>query len=339
MSRVPNTMQAVVMDRFGGIDTLTVRALPVPRPGPDEVLLRLDAVGIGSWERGEREGHYEAYLGGVTFPYVLGWEGAGTIVAIGEHVQRCGVGERVYATTFPKRGGSGGGFYAQYATVHADFVAPIPPTLALEQAAALGWDALTALAGVDDTLRIRSGESLLLFGASGGVGHLAVQLAKRSGARVFAVASGEDGVALARRLGADEAVDGRAVDVLAAARSFAPEGLDAALFTAGGPIADRVLSAVRGRAAHPKGVMPAPTAPSGLRMTAYDGIRGPEASAKLARRIASGPFDVHVDRVFDFERMADAHRALETHFVGKLVARVHRETSSPGALFPGPKHE
>lgn len=322
---LPSTMQAVAMDRFGGIETLDVRTLPVPQPGPDEVLIQLEATGIGAWERGEREGHYAAYLGGSTFPYVLGWEGAGTIVAVGQGVRRCQVGDRVYATTFPKRGGSGGGFYAQYATVQAEYVAPIPTGLTPQQAAAMGWDALTALAGLDDTLHIRPGETLLIFGASGGVGHLALQLAKRLGARVLAVASGDDGTALAKRLGADAVVDGRNADVLAAARAFAPAGLDTALLTAGGPIADRTLTAVReaGRVAYPKGVTPTPNAPPGLSITAYDGIRGPDAAAKLDRLIALGPFDVHIARVFELEQIADAHRMLETHVIGKLVLRTN----------------
>jgi NADPH:quinone reductase-like Zn-dependent oxidoreductase len=321
---LPSTMRAVAIDRFGGIDTLTVRALPVPQPAPDEVLIRLEAAGIGAWERGEREGHYAEYLGAPSFPYVLGWEGAGTIVAIGEAVRDCRVGDRVYATTFPKRGGSGGGFYAEYATVQAAYVAPIPAGLTPQQAAAMGWDALTALAGVDDTLRIRANETLLIFGASGGVGHMAVQLAKRLGARVLAVASGEDGVALAKRLGADAAVDGRTQDVLAAARAFAPAGLDAALLTAGGTVADRTLEALRpaGRAAYPKGVTPTPNAPLGSIVTAYDGIRGHDAAAKLGRLIASAPFHVHVARAFELDRIGDAHRMLETHFVGKLVLQL-----------------
>lgn len=317
----PSTMQAVAMDRFGGVETLGLRTIPVPRPRAGEVLIRLEAVGIGAWERGEREGHYEAYLGGVTFPYVLGWEGAGTIVALGEDVEDRQVGERVYATTFPRRRGSGGGFYAQYAIAETEHVAEIPPGFTVAQAGAMGWDALTALAGVDDVLCVREGETLLLFGASGGVGHMALQLGKRLGARVLAVASGDDGVALARRLGADAVVDGRAQDIVAAARTFAPGGLDAALLTAGGPLAERALDALHAgaRIAYPKGVVPTPRAPAGQRVSAYDGIRGREASAKLARLIAAGPFEIHVARTFALDRVADAHRMLETHFVGKLV--------------------
>ena len=126
-------------------------------------------------------------------------------------------------------------------------------------------DAITALRGLDDTLGLKPGESLMIFGASGGIGHLAVQLAKRMGARVLAVASGDDGVALARRLGADAVVDGHKDDVAAAAREFAPDGLDAALLTAGGEAAEKALTALRegGRVAYPNGVEPEPQARSG----------------------------------------------------------------------------
>src|SRR5688572_10528918 len=138
---------------------------------------------------------------------------------------------------------------------------------------------MTALRGLDDTLKLKSGESVMIFGASGGIGHLAVQLAKRMGARVFAVASGDDGVALCKKLGADAVVDGHKDGVAAAARRFAPDGLDAALLTASGPAADKALTAMRsgGRVAYPNGVEPTPTPPSGVQAKSYDGTPDPQA--------------------------------------------------------------
>src|SRR5207237_6893004 len=187
----------------------------------------------------------------------LGSAGAGTIAAVGEQVRRFKEGDRAYALalTNPK-----GGFYAEYAAGKADNASPIPKKLTVEQAGAMPSDALTALRGLDEILGLKNGESLMVFGAAGGIGHLAVQLAKRMGARVLAVASGEDGVALAKRLGADAVVNGRKDDVEAAARTFAPGGLDAALVTAGGEATDRGFRAMRhnGRVAHPNGVMPPP---------------------------------------------------------------------------------
>lgn len=323
---IPDTMQAAAIDQFGGVEALTLRTMPVPKPGPDELLLRIEAAGLGAWDREEREGKYADYLGATKFPYVLGWDAAGTVAAVGERVSRFQEGDVVYAASFPKR--SGGGFYAEYAAVNADDVALVPETLTIEQAGVMGWDALTALAGLDETLGVEPGETLMVFGASGGIGHLAVQLAKRLGARVFAVASGADGVALVQRLGADGVVDGRNEDVVAAARAFAPAGLDTALVTAGG--AEHALGAIRegGRVAYPNGVTPKPQPRAGIRLANYDAVRGSDATAKLHRLIASGPFDVHIGGTFPLNRVADAHRALAQHYLGKLALRPLNAESS-----------
>jgi len=117
----------------------------------------------------------------------------------------------------------------------------------------------------------------LIFGASGGIGHLAVQFAKRMGAYVLAVASGDDGVAFVRGLGADKVVDGHKEDVLAAARQFAPNGLDAVLLTTGGEAAEKSLAAVRtgGRVAYPNGVQPVPKERAGIKLQSYDGEYNP----------------------------------------------------------------
>jgi NADPH:quinone reductase len=207
--------------------------------------------------------------------------------------------------------------------VKADNVSHVPDKLTTEQAGVMPSDAMTALRGLDDMLDLKQGEALMIFGASGGIGHLAVQLAKRMGARVLAMASGDDGVALATRLGADAAVNGRKDDVAAAAGEFAPDGLDAALVTAG-ETADRALAAVRdgGRVAYPNGVMPKPKARPGVRLSSYDVIPGQEATDKLNRLIDSGPFEIHVARTFPLDQAAEAHRALGTHFLGKLALRL-----------------
>ncbi|HKP37478.1 MAG TPA: zinc-binding dehydrogenase, partial [Pyrinomonadaceae bacterium] len=183
---------------------------------------------------------------------------------------------------------------------------------------------LTALRGLEDVLRLQPGESVMIFGASGGIGHLAVQLAKRLGARVFAVASGEDGVSFVKRLGADAVVDGRSDSVLDAAREFAPDGIDAALVTAGGEATDRALAAIRpgGRIAYPNGVMPVPKAPARVNLDAYDGEGGRETIDRLNQLIEAGPFEVHVHRTFPLEQAAEAQAALEEHHLGKIALRV-----------------
>jgi NADPH:quinone reductase-like Zn-dependent oxidoreductase len=314
-------MKAVAIDRFGGVETLSLRTLPVPEVGPDEILIQVESAGVGVWDPFEREGGF-ANLFGIEpkFPYVLGSDGAGTVAALGKQVTRFKEGDRVYACSLasPK-----GGFYAQYTVVKADNAATIPDQLSTADAGALMVDGITALCGLDDTLGLKEGQSLLIFGASGGIGHLAVQLAKRMGARVLAAASGDDGVALARRLGADATVKGRKEDVADAARRFAPDGLDAALLCAGGEPAERALAAVRigGRVAYPNGVEPEPRPRPGVPVRSYDGTPYPQVIAKLNRLIESGPFEVHIARTFPLEQAAEAHRALDTHYLGKLVLR------------------
>lgn len=318
---ISSTMRAAAIDRFGGPETIALHTLPVPKVEPNEVLIRIESAGVAEWDPFEREGGFVKMLGMTpTFPYVLGTDGAGTVAAVGKQVTGFKEGDRVYGASLanPK-----GGFYAEYTSVKDEYVSRIPDKLAIEQAGVMLSDAVTGLRGLDDILRLKRGESVMIFGASGGVGHMAVQLAKRMGARVFAVASGDDGVALAKRLGADAVVDGHRDDVAAAARKFAPVGLDAALVTAGGEAADRALTAMRdgGRVAYPNGVEPEPKAPPGAKVAAYDGEPDREIIDKLNRLIEAGPFEVHIARTFPLEQAADAHRALDEHYLGKLALR------------------
>jgi len=316
------TMQAVALDKFGGPEALKIQNLPIPQIEAQEVLIRVAAAGVGAWDPFEREGRFVEILGmKPTFPYVLGTDGAGTIAAVGKDVKNFKVGDRVYAAELGNRKG---GFYAQYTAVKTDNASLIPGHLTIEQAAALPTDALTALTGLEKVLGLKSGESLMVIGASGGIGHLAIQLAKRIGADVFAIASGDDGVQLAKKLGADSVVDGRGSNVLNAAKEFAPNGIDAALVTAGGEETDEALSAIRkgGRIAYPHGVMPEPTAPDGVEVKAYDGENSPALIDRLNALIDSGPFEVHVDRTFRLEEASQAHKALTEHHLGKIALRV-----------------
>jgi NADPH:quinone reductase len=315
------TMRAVAIDRFGGPEVLKVQTLPVPKIGPNEVLIRIESAGVGVWDPYDVEGGFaKLFQMEPKFPYIPGSDCAGIVVGVGEQVSRFKEGDRVYAfTLFNSKGGS----YAEYVAIKADNVSLIPDNVATDQAGAMPVDAMTALRGLDDTLHLKAGESLMIFGASGGIGHMAVQLAKRMGARVLAVASGTDGVSLAEQLGADRAVDGRKDDVTVAARQFAPKGIDCALITTGGNVAQEALAAVRngGRVAYPNGVEPEPKARSGVSVQSYDGMPDPQAIEKLNRLIESGPFAVHIDRTFSLDEVREAYRVLNSHYLGKLALR------------------
>jgi NADPH:quinone reductase-like Zn-dependent oxidoreductase len=310
-------MQAAAIDEFGG--AITPHELPIPQLDSNEILIKVKTAGVGVWDPFEREGGFAKMLGTQPkFPYVLGSEGSGEVVEVGSGVENFKKGEHVYALALanPK-----GGFYAQYAAVPADHASPIPHSLTVEQAGVMPVDAITALMGLDDTLRLKAGESILIFGASGGIGHMAVQLAKRMRATVLAVASGADGVAMVKRIGADKVVDGHKDDVMIAARMFAPEGLDCALLTAGGEQAEEALGALRkgGRVAYPNGVDPVPRPRPGIEIKSYDGMPTPQTLLTLNQLIDQAPFEVHVARTFPLDQAAEAHKALNQHFLGKIA--------------------
>jgi NADPH:quinone reductase len=311
---IPEKMSAAVINRFGGPEVLHLDALPVPVPERNEVLIRVEAAGIGEWDPAVRTGDLK--MKEPEFPEVMGNDGAGRVVAVGEGITRFRLGDRVYAYSLA------GGFYAEFVAVKEDNVAPMPHGLDPLEAGALGVDGITALRGLEDTLRLKPRETIAIFGASGGIGHLAVQLAKRKHARVIAVASGPDGVDLCRRLGADLSVDGRSEDVAAVIGRFAPGGLDAALVLAGG--FDRALGTLKqgGRVAYPNGVEPEPRPPRGVALHAYDGMPSREAFERLNQLIEPGPFHVELGRVYKLSQAGEAHRHVEEHHLGKLAFRV-----------------
>jgi NADPH:quinone reductase-like Zn-dependent oxidoreductase len=241
------------------------------------------------------------------------------VVAVGPGVRRLHVGDRVYGYDMK------GGFYAEYTNVKESRLAPIPTSVDPREAGALGADGITALLGLQDQLGLRHGESLMIVGASGGIGHLAVQLARRIGARVFAVASHQDGVRLVQGLGADATVDGRKDDVSKAARDFAPNGFDAALVLAGGDDVNGWLDIIRkgGRIAYPNGVEPEPRPPEGVKALPYDGTPSAEAFDRLNALIGNEPFHVELGHVFELDQLPEAQRAVEKHHLGKLAVRIH----------------
>ncbi len=314
-------MQAAAIDRFGGADEIKPREIAMPKPGHDEVLMRIDTAGVGAWDPYVRDGQFFEEAGGKPrFPFVLGVEGAGVIEALGEDVEGLNAGQAVYTYSEDMQKG---GFYAEYAVVKADHVAPVPKGLDLEAAGAMPADAITALCGLE-VLDLEPGKRIAIFGASGGIGHIALQLAKRMGAHVIAIASGNDGVDLVRSLGADAAVDGRGKGVEKAVKEFAPDGLDAALVTASDKSLQLVLNALRSgaRIAYPHGVEPEPKAPQGVKAEGYDGEPTPERLKRLNRLIEEEPFHVHISARYRLDQAAEAHRAVEQHHLGKITLKI-----------------
>ncbi len=321
MQNIPQQMKAMAVNGFGGPDKLTLHTLPVPVVDAGEVLIRIETAGVGIWDTMEREG--KLLYNEVHFPRVLGGECAGTIAAVGNGVERFAVGDRVYAQAFMN---DKGGSYAQYVVVSEKTVAPMPNGLDMLMAGGLPIAGATALRNLE-ALGMSDGTMLMLWGASGGVGHVALQLAKRMGARVFAIASGTDGVDLAKQLGADEAVDGHSNDVVQRAHAFASDGFDTALVLVGGDDVQSTLSLVRhgGIIAFPNGVMPEPEAPSGVELKKANGFADPMLFDELNRLVSIGEFQVRIAQTFPLEEAVQAQEAMKKHYLGKIVLRVSGE--------------
>ncbi len=291
--------------------------LPIPVPGPNDVLIAVHTAGIGVWDKWVRDGSWKP-AGEPRFPYVLGTDGAGVVASRGSRVRRFRVGERVYGCKIE------GGFYAEFVAVNSQAVARVPEHLDSLSAGAAPVAGLTALAGLE-ALRLERRETVLIFGASGAVGTVAVQLAKLRGARVLATASGRRAQDLVRDLGADEVFDARREADIGQLATLAPSGIDAALVLAGGDALERCLERVRsgGRVAYPNGVEPAPLERPGVRAIAFDGMPGPRQYARLERAAEEARLRVPVAAAYRLEDAAKAHQHLEDRQVlGRFVLQV-----------------
>ena len=316
--KIPTTMRAVAIDRFGPPSVLKLRKLPVPQIKDNEILIALHTSGVGTWDAAMRAGWWP--FGKPRFPIVLGTDGSGTVAAVGARVRRFKRGDKVYAFQW---GAGKGGLYAEYVAVSADVAARIPRPLDLRRAGAIAVTGLTALQGID-ALRLRKGQSIIIHGASGGVGTMAVQFARLRGARILANASGRNGMGLARRLGAEVAIDGKTGNIQKAVLNFAPKGVDCVLAFTGSRLGE-CLDALRlaGRLAFPNGIEPAPRKRKGLKMIAYDGAAGVQEFEKLNRAIEQSRARVPIASVLPLAKAAKAHQRLAAgHVLGKVVLRI-----------------
>jgi NADPH:quinone reductase-like Zn-dependent oxidoreductase len=299
------TMKAIVFDSFGGPDVLRVAEVDVPRPGPGQVRLRVRAAGVNQLDFRIRAGFMQQAFP-VTFPATPGLEAAGVVDEVGPDVTGLAVGDEVIAFT-------DGGAYAEYALA----------TTAARKPAGLAWDEAAALPVAGETaqralglLDVDKGETLLVHGAAGAVGGLAVQLAILRGATVIGTAAPANHDYL-RSLGAVPVAYGDGL--VARVRALAPQGVDAVLDAAGqGAIPDSIE--LRGGTTDRIITIADPTGPQQGVPFSSSGQLSAEVLAELGRLAAAGTLRVTVAQTFP---LADAGRAQEQsatgHTRGKLV--------------------
>jgi len=315
-------MRGLRFSEHGTPAVLEVTELPVPRPGPGEVLLRVQAAGINPVDVATVAIPLP-FVEGLHLPAVPGWDVAGTVVMLGPQASGFGVGDEVFGLSrFPRLGH---GTFAEYTTVPVADLAAKPPALPWEQAGALPLVSLTVLQAFDAAGGIKPGTRVLIEAAAGGVGHVAAQIAKVAGATVIGTASGPRHDFL-RRVGVDEPIDYTATeDVFAAA---AP--VHGALLSTTAAAAARAAAAVE-----PGGflVSISPQLTDEIAAVADDrGVRHAailvtadgQGMVQVADLVAEGKLSAQVAHVFPLDRAVEAFEQVRSrHTAGKVVLAPH----------------
>ncbi len=308
-------MNAVRIHEFGGPEVLKYEEAPRPEPGAGEILLEVKAVGVNPVDWKIREGEMEDQMKH-TLPLIPGIDAAGIVAAVGPGVTEFAPGDEVFAALDMARDGS----YAEYAVVKTQTVAAKPASVDFVTAAALPVAGVTAWQCLFETAHLQAGQTVLIHGASGGVGTLAVQLAHWKGARVVGTASAQNKEFL-QKLGADEVIDYHATrfeDVVS--------GVDVVLDTQGGDTQERSWGVLK-----PGGSLVTTVPPPPSDAAKAHGVRGeflfahPDTAvlAQLAALVASGDLTPIIATTLP---LAEARRAQELsatgHTRGKIVLTV-----------------
>ena len=307
-------MRVITQQEFGGPEVLTIVDAPEPQPIPTEVLVRVKAIGLNPLDTRLRAGEFPVRL-----PFTLGWDISG-VVEKAPHTWRLKSGDEVFGMPLFPRMASG---YAELVSAPALHLAHKPTALSHVEAAALPSVGLTAWQGLVDLADVSAGDRVLVHGGGGGVGHVAIQIAKALGAHVITTARGSKRD-FVEQLGADEVIDYTAVDFAETVRD-----IDVVLDTIGGHTAERSIAVLRPgghlltAVADDDPELAARCEAAGVRFSGIVVDPDPVGLRGLAELVDQGKLRVHVQETFPFERVVDAHRVLDNgHLQGKLVLTV-----------------
>lgn len=320
-------MKAIVVTEFGGPEVLKAEELPDLKPGAGEVLVRVRAAGVNPVETYIRSGKYAVLP---TLPYTPGSEGAGEVVALGEGVAAGSVEKRVFLT------GSLSGTYAEYAVCKPEHLHPLPAAASFAQGAALGIAYATAWRALFIRGAVREGETVLVHGASGGVGTAAVQLARAAGCRVLGTAGSEEGLKLVTAAGAHgvfhhgdpvyrqailDVTTERGVDCILEMLANVNLGEDLKLLAPRGRV---VVIGSRGTVEiNPRDLMMREADIRGLISAQATPEERAATFAALGKELAAGRIAPVIAREFPLAQAADAHRlVMEGNSAGKIVLAI-----------------
>ena len=310
-----STMRAVRLHAYGGPQVLTLEEAPLPRPGPGQVLIRVLGAGINPLDWKVRAGHLQEMLK-YPLPLIPGWDLSGKVEEVGQDVTGFKLGDAVYGMLDLSEGGG----YAQYVALKASSLAPKPSNIDHLQAASAPLASLTAWQSLFEAADLEAGQTVLIHAAAGGVGHLAVQLAKWKGARVIGTASARNKGFL-EDLGADEVIDYRT-----ARFEEAVQEVDLVLDTIGGETQERSWQVLKqgGTLVGTLGIA-SPDAAQERGLRGEGVLVHPDGSqlARITELIEAGDLMPFVSTVLPLKEAAKAHELSQGgHVRGKIVLEV-----------------
>ena len=332
MEQLPAQMTVVAISKPGGPEVLLPETRAVPRPGPQEILIKVAAAGVNRPDVAQRSGSYPPPPGASDLP---GLEVAGTVVAVGDGAVKHKIGDKVMSLV-------AGGGYAQYCIAPDAQAMAIPATLSINEAGATPETLMTVWHNVFERGALQAGETILIHGGSSGIGTMAIQLAKAFGAKVIVTVGSQDKVDACLKLGADRAINYKTEDFVAEAKSFTGgKGVEVILDMVAGDYVERnydaaavdgrivqiaVLSGAKATVNFAKLMMkrlhhtgstlrPRSAADKAAMVSAIE--------AKVLPLFQAGKVKPLMDSTFPLEKAADAHRRMETSaHIGKIVLTV-----------------
>lgn len=311
-------MKAVQINKYGGIEVLeVVRNVPKPSASKGQVLVAVHAASINPFDWKVREGYVKDFIK-LSFPTTVGGDFAGVIVDLGKGASGFKVGDRVYGQAAVFAGGTGA--FAQILAASVDKIAKKPKKIDFIEAASLPLVGMSALQALETHIKLKKGAKILIHGGAGGIGSIAIQLAKALGAYVATTVSGAD-KEFVKDLGADEVIDYKSEDFEEKLSSF-----DAVFDTVGGEVTDKSFKVLK------KGGILVSMAgqPSedlakkyGIVAIGQNTEGNTERLNRLAELVDEGKIKPQVDKVFTLDRVKEAFKHLEQgHVRGKVVLKI-----------------
>ncbi len=309
-------MKAAQISDYGSADTVKIVEIDQPEAKDGQVLVDVRASSLNPFDTTIREGYMREFMP-VKFPIVLGGDIAGVVIAVASDVSGVKVGDKVYGQAHAIAGNSGA--FAEFATTKATQVAKLPSNLNCEQSARMPLIGVSALQAITEHIGLKSGHKMFIHGGAGGIGAIAIQIAKHIGAYVATTASG-DGIDYVKKLGADEVIDYKTQDFAELIHDF-----DAVFETAGGKEFDKTLDVLKDGGVAVSMISKADEAKvTERKITAITQSTqvNTERLNKLTELIETGVVTPNIGKVFPLSEVSEAFKAREGGVLGKVILKI-----------------